>query len=95
MRRDGAISQKACDYLVAWAQGTRPRFPRPTSYMFLRHRLVLSEPASGNDALDLRPQVERRPVLVVAAGGDRGRRLPTEPELDDDVDGLDLVISSS
>ncbi len=33
-----AISQKARDYLVKWAEGTLARAPRPESYAFLQHR---------------------------------------------------------
>ena len=37
LRQKGALSDVAPDYLVGWAEGTRPRAPRPTTYSFQSH----------------------------------------------------------
>ena len=80
-RDAGAISQRACDYLVHWAQGTRRREPRPIQYTFLEH-CTGGAPAPKVSSLNL-PHESRafRPVMVAGIGG---APLPAEQELDDD-----------
>jgi len=80
-RDEGAISQRACDYLIHWAQGTRRRLPRPVQYTFLSHRAG-GAPAPKVSSRDL-PNEGRvfRPVMVAAIGGGP---LPEEEERDDD-----------
>ncbi len=89
----GAISAKACDYLVQWARGTRPRHPRPVRYEFLSHRIqprpvhsLLPNP-NGPSGLRRTP----RPVLVQSMGN-RGP-LPLDAEPEDDGDPGPMAIS--
>ena len=91
--KDGAITQKACDYLAHWAQGTQHRLPRLAQYTCLNHRVNLNREAPHL----IHTYRQRgwgctpRPVLVAAVGND-GEVLPVEAELDDDADGDKLVI---
>ena len=66
--RAKAISQKACDYLMHWAQGTRRRLPRPRTYKFLEHRRGAAagpQPRQGRAA----PAPVLRPVIVAPIAG--------------------------
>ena len=87
----GAIQEKARDYLMQWARGTRRREPRPSHYRFLMHRVHgRSEPNAA--ALDPpAPPNFPRPVVVAAMGGNGA--LPLDPEPDDDHEPGPLVIA--
>ena len=89
VKSEGAISQRACDYLVHWAQGTRRREPRPSHYTFLEYR-VGGAPAPKVSAHDL-PNEDRafRPVMVAAIGG---APLPLDEEPDDDQEHGPMII---
>ena len=86
------IRDKACNYLIQWARGTRQRPPRPAHYHFLTHRVHnRSKPNGAASDLPAAPH-DPRPVVVAALGGDRN--LPVEAEPDDDHERGPLVISS-
>ena len=90
VRRDGAISQKACDYLVDWAEGTRRRLPRPARYNFLNHSVsnTFRRPVQIQPALVMAP---KRPVRVVALG-DRACYLPVNAESEDEAGDRELQL---
>ena len=83
------ISERARNYLVYWARGSRRRVPRPRSYEFLswRHDRAPVAPRKLRPRFPARPP---RPVQVRAIGGDA---LPIEPEPDDDRDPGPLVVA--
>ena len=90
--KDGAISQKSCDYLTQWAKGTRRRLPRLPEYTFLNHRVTPNGQAP-QDMHAHRPRLGHVPgPVLVAADGNHEMFLPAEAELDNDVDGDELVI---
>ena len=65
-----AISQKSCDYLMRWAQGTRRRLPRPTTYKFLEHRTGAAAGPQRRRAAGPAPRAPvLRPVIVAPIAG--------------------------
>ena len=64
---EGVIGTSAKDYLVQWAEGRRPRQPRPSSYPFLQHRWQHEDPGQGQ-AARLPASSAVRPVHVAILG---------------------------
>ena len=78
---EGVIGTPARDYLVQWAEGRRPRVPRPSSYPFLQHRWQREDELRGQGARPL--HVAARPVHVAIVGLG-GQALPDTPEKEAD-----------
>ena len=83
---EGVIGTSARDYLVQWAEGRRPRQPRPSSYPFLQHRWQHEDPGQGQ-AARLPASSAVRPVHVAILGL-RGQVLPDTAEEEADGRGL-------
>jgi len=81
--RQGAISAKACGYLVDWARGTRRRHKRPAKYTFLHHH-PMERAAAGTHLKGSKFSWERAPRLIVIKEAADGRPLPVEPEPEED-----------
>ena len=83
---EGVIGTSARDYLVQWAEGRRPRQPRPSSYPFLLHRWQHEDPGQGQ-AARLPASSAVRPVHVAILGVS-GQVLPDTTEEEADGGGL-------
>ena len=70
-----AISQKSCDFLHDWLQGTRRRVARPVQYEFLKHCIAQCPVPLLDTRIHLGLPKDPRPVLVRAAG-DSAEMLP-------------------
>ena len=86
---EGVIGTSARDYLVQWAEGRRPRQPRPSSYPFLQHRWQHEDPIQGQ-AARLPASSAFRPVHVAILGVS-GQVLPDTAEEEADGGGLGNV----
>jgi hypothetical protein len=83
----GILAEAARAYLVGWAQGTRRRHPRPTSYSFLAHKVLAPHQASPAP----RQQASARPVRVVVHGV-HGQPLADGAD-DDETDAGPLIVA--
>ena len=88
--QEGAISEKARNYLMQWSRGTRRRLPRPSHYRFLTHRVQSWREPNNAVPCQPAPRHTPRPVVVAAMGG--GHHLPLDPEPDDDHEPGPLAI---
>ena len=83
---EGVIGTSARDYLVQWAEGRRPRQPRPSSYPFLQHRWQHEDPTQGQAAR--LPASSANRAVRVAILGMSGQVLPDTAE--GEADGGEL-----
>ena len=86
---EGVIGTSARDYLVQWAEGRRPRQPRPSSYPFLQHKWQHEDLGHGQ-AARLPASSAVRPVHVAILGVS-GQVLPDTAEEEADGGGLSDV----
>ena len=83
---EGVIGTSAKDYLVQWAEGRRPRQPRPSSYQFLQHRWQHEDPGQGQAAR--LPASSAASPVHVAIVGVNCQVLPDTAEEEADGGGL-------
>ena len=88
VRREGAITSKACSYLVEWAEGSRRRFPKLETYNFLNHRAAAACAPIQSIEDPMPPAVVHRPVRVLCAGG---QYLPADEESEEEVGAIDAL----
>ena len=90
---EGVIDTAARDYLAQWAEGSRPRIPRPSSYPFLQHRWQREDELRGQSAR-AGASSAARPVHVAILGLS-GQALPHAPEEEADngvlVEAVELL----
>lgn len=95
LRTKGVLSDSAAEYLVGWAEGTRPREARPATYQFLQERRWrVPEPAAKAAAAKVLARMPRerqpaRPVRVCIRGRG-GAALDARPD-EDEADPGPLV----
>ena len=91
--KDGAITQKACDYIAHWAQNMQHWLPRFPQYTCSNHRVTPNRQAPQViHAYGPRGQGHApRHVLVAAAGSD-GEVLHAKAALCNDANGDQLAI---
>ena len=83
--REGAITPKACNYLVEWAGGSRRRYPKPATYNFLNHRVAAALAPIPSVEGPMQPAGAFRPVRVLSGAGGRNLYLPEDPESQDEA----------